>query len=124
MLQPAKEKISREVQTLIELLYSSTSPWLSVTTNLWSQPVTVSVKRITTNFLERIIFCFLQQSTEALLERLPAEIATVAAAVPDSAWIESCAQQRKELERKTLNLSDAKRNIMDMLSVQNEEEFI
>jgi hypothetical protein len=123
MLEPAKQKILSEVQTLISLNYSNASPWVSIRTNLQYPYATVSARCTSTDFVEKIIFCFVQQSIE-VLERLPAQIAKVAAVVPDADWLESCAQERRELERRILKLSDAKKDILDMLSVQNEEEFV
>jgi sugar lactone lactonase YvrE len=123
-ISPAKVCISTQVQDLIEKYYSKMSPWVNVTTNLRASSPTVSLTCYPSALVENVVLTFIENSTDAILHKLPADFSHVSAELRDGDWVESCAATRRDLASKIKRLSQAKKDILAMLGVEIEADLL
>ena len=130
----AEQQGERLVQVLKELgdgYYGRMSPWVQMTTMFEEQAgagggatLRMTLKCDHMALVEKVMYGFVEHSTCGILDDVKNKLVHVARSIPDVAWIEACADERKRLRARIRHLTHAKAQILTVLGVESEDALV
>ncbi len=118
LIASSQKDMEAEVDSLIAKYYDKMSPWVTVKPMLQGNAPKVRVTCNSEPFIDSIVMCFIEGRTEATIAKLASCLTELAAKIPDSDWVESCVDKRRDVPERIKALSDARQKIQDMLGLQ------
>jgi hypothetical protein len=122
-LQLHKKELTSMLKAVIDTYYAKMSPWVEIETDFRDVP-TVAFRCNKNALVENIMYCFVEHSTQGILDELKSKLTEISSGICDDHWVENCAKERDVLDTRIKNLTDAKAQILKLLGHKSEKELI
>ena len=117
LLQTTADKALAIALQNTDNFFSGSSPYVSLTTDLYASPARMTVIAQANKLAEGCVLAFLSTRSVAQAE-LEERLEDVAQRIDDSCWDEVCAEEREAIVRRERDLKEARETVRSLLSIE------